>query len=153
MSPEQVSGGTLDGRSDMFSFGVVLYEMLTGRRPFAATTRRDLIEKLIHAPPPPLQGDLPHWLRALITRALQKDPRDRFPSMRELVETLRVAQRLGGRSAAPALWLWPTVAGIVLEAECVSIWKIAAARKLTISYLPSAPLASDKLAVITTHPA
>ena len=59
MSPEQASGSALDARSDMFSFGVVLYEMLAGRRPFTAATSLELLQQVIHAKPAPLTRDLP----------------------------------------------------------------------------------------------
>ena len=100
MSPEQASGNTLDARSDMFSFGVVLYEMLAGRRPFHAATSLELLQQVIHAKPAPLSDDIPEPLRALVTKALEKDPADRYPSMRELVAALRAAQRPSGQGAA-----------------------------------------------------
>jgi eukaryotic-like serine/threonine-protein kinase len=100
MSPEQASGRALDARSDMFSFGVVLYEMLAGRRPFTAATSLELLQRVIHAQPEPLSADLPEPLRTLVMKALEKNPEDRYPSMRELVTALRVAQRPSGQGTA-----------------------------------------------------
>src|ERR1700733_14577594 len=85
MSPEQAAGKMLDARSDMFSFGVVLYEMLAGHRPFTAATNLELLQKVIHGTPAPLSDDIPEPLRLLVTRALEKDPSNRYSSMRELV--------------------------------------------------------------------
>jgi eukaryotic-like serine/threonine-protein kinase len=93
MSPEQASGQRLDARSDMFSFGVVLYEMLAGKRPFRAAGNLELLQQVIHGKPAPLRADIPEPLRAVAMRALAKDPADRYPSMRELVADLRAAQR------------------------------------------------------------
>ncbi len=96
MSPEQASGKTLDARSDMFSFGVVLYEMLAGQRPFRAATSLELLQQVIHAKPAPLRQDLPEALRVLVAKALEKDPADRFQTMHGLVAALRAAQRTSG---------------------------------------------------------
>jgi eukaryotic-like serine/threonine-protein kinase len=116
MSPEQASGKTLDARSDMFSFGVVLYEMLAGHRPFQAATNLELLQQVIHAKPTPLSDDIPEPLRALVTRALEKNPAARYPSMRELVTALRAPQRSGAQgTAAPRkqqLGKWLAAAGV-----------------------------------------
>ena len=92
MSPEQASGQLLDGRSDMFSFGVVLYEMLADRRPFEAATSLELLQKVIHARPAPLSENIPEPLRFLVMKALEKEPSHRYPTMRELAAALRSAQ-------------------------------------------------------------
>jgi serine/threonine protein kinase/Tol biopolymer transport system component len=115
MSPEQASGCTLDSRSDIFSFGVVLYEMLAGRRPFTAATSLELLERVIHAKPEPLPADLPEPLRALVMKALEKNPGDRYPSMRDLVAALRSAQRPSSQNApAPRKYRhkWLAAAGL-----------------------------------------
>src|SRR5580698_6433629 len=65
MSPEQASGQTLDARSDVFSFGVVLYEMLSGQRPFRAATNLELLQQVIHGKAAPLSNDIPEPMRAL----------------------------------------------------------------------------------------
>ena len=89
MSPEQVSGRPLDGRSDIFSFGVVLYEALAGQRPFSGATDLELLQTIVHAPPYPLSDKLPVALRLVVEKALEKDPADRYQSMREIVVDLR----------------------------------------------------------------
>jgi eukaryotic-like serine/threonine-protein kinase len=114
MSPEQASGHQLDARSDIFSFGVVLYEMLAGQRPFTAATNLELLQKVIHSTPAPLKGDIPEPLRALVTKAIEKDPANRYSSMRELVMALRAAQRPSLQGpAAPARRIrkWLAAAG------------------------------------------
>jgi serine/threonine protein kinase/Tol biopolymer transport system component len=89
MSPEQASGQALDARSDIFSFGVVLYEVLTGQRPFTGATDLDLLQAIARRQPPPLPETLPLALRVLIEKALEKNPANRFQSMREMVVDLR----------------------------------------------------------------
>ncbi len=93
MSPEQAVGAQLDARSDIFSFGVVLYEMLSGVRPFQGTTQVDLLHAIVHNEPPPLADDVPPALRALVEKALEKDPTDRYQSMRDVVVDLRRVAR------------------------------------------------------------
>ncbi len=119
MSPEQASGNALDSRSDIFSFGVVLYEMLAGRRPFTAATSLELLQRVIHAKPAPLSADLPEPLRELVMKALQKNPEDRYPSMRELVAALRAVQRpsrqgIGAPPKRGGKWLAAGLAAIAV---------------------------------------
>jgi eukaryotic-like serine/threonine-protein kinase len=89
MSPEQATGKTLDARSDIFSFGAVLYEMLAGTRPFTGATNIDVLHKVIHAKPEPVPASVPTPLRSIVKKALEKEPAERYPSMRELVIDLR----------------------------------------------------------------
>src|SRR5262249_34851819 len=83
MSPEQASGRPLDERSDIFSFGVLLYELLSGSRPFHGSTDLESLRLIVDAAPKPLSGELPVILRLAVEKALEKDPRDRYQSMRE----------------------------------------------------------------------
>jgi serine/threonine protein kinase/Tfp pilus assembly protein PilF len=89
MSPEQATGKTLDSRSDVFSFGVVLYEMLADRQAFPGDTSIDILHNILHAQPQPLSPGLPTALRSLVEKALEKDPADRYQTMREVVVDLR----------------------------------------------------------------
>ena len=101
MSPEQAAGQPLDARSDVFSFGIVLYELLAGRRPFAAANDLELLKAIAHATPAPLPDGVPELLRNAVDKALEKEPADRYQTMQDLVADLRRATRKTG--AQPAL--------------------------------------------------
>jgi len=93
MSPEQIRGdATLDGRSDLFSLGTVLYEMLTGRPPFAGETVTEIMQAVLeHTPPVPsvVDAHVPPELDGVVMRMLAKRPDDRYPSARSLFRELR----------------------------------------------------------------
>src|SRR5262245_16156332 len=93
MSPEQLSGKSVDARSDIFSFGVVLYEMLAGCRPFEGITDLELIQTIAHSTAPPLSDDVPLALRMVVEKALENDPAERYQTMRDLVVDLRRISR------------------------------------------------------------
>ncbi len=83
-SPEQLTGGRVDGRADIYSLGVVVYELLTGRVPFPGTDAMAVVTALLTtAPPSPssLRSDLPAWVDVVLARALAKEPADRYESM------------------------------------------------------------------------
>ncbi|PYX97113.1 MAG: hypothetical protein DMG71_04050 [Acidobacteria bacterium] len=91
MSPEQVQGQKLDARSDIFSLGVVLYQMATGRRPFHAESSAELISSILRDTPPTvteLRSDVPVGLRRVIERCLAKQVDERYLSVRDLREDL-----------------------------------------------------------------
>jgi serine/threonine protein kinase len=89
MSPEQASGRSLDVRSDIFSFGVLLYESLSGRRPFDGASELEILKGVIHAAPEPLNSQVPMALRMVVEKALEKDPAERYQTTRDLVVDLR----------------------------------------------------------------
>jgi len=100
MSPEQIAGGTLDGRSDLFSLGVVFYELLVGSRPFAGTTIVDLSRKIVEAPAPvPSQQDprIPAAFNPVVLHCLEKDPARRYTSAGQLSEALKALLRARGQ--------------------------------------------------------
>jgi serine/threonine protein kinase len=114
MSPEQASGQPLDARSDIFSFGVLLYEALAGERPFTGAFPPDILHAILHRPAKPLPEEVPLPLRMIVEKALEKDPADRFQSMRDLVVDLRRVVRqsteapallMAGRSTRAPRWL------------------------------------------------
>jgi TolB-like protein/Tfp pilus assembly protein PilF/predicted Ser/Thr protein kinase len=89
MSPEQVEGQSVDARSDIFSFGAVLYEILAGRRPFAGNTTSDVIAAILRDDPSPLGG--PPALERVVMRCLAKRPPDRYQTMAEVSRALEDA--------------------------------------------------------------
>jgi serine/threonine protein kinase/HAMP domain-containing protein len=103
MSPEQTIGEKIDGRSDLFSAGVVLYQMLTGQRPFQGESMVSIALKIAKEQPVPLEklrGDLPTPLRRIVERCLAKAPAQRFQSGKELSdELLKVLARLDEEAA------------------------------------------------------
>jgi tRNA A-37 threonylcarbamoyl transferase component Bud32 len=96
MSPEQVQGKPLDPRTDIFSFGCVLYEAITGRRAFQGKTSFETLKRILTDAPEPIVEPLPHvQLQPVIMRCLAKNPDDRYQSMQELSHELRgVLRRL-----------------------------------------------------------
>ena len=94
MSPEQVQGHTLDGRSDQFSLAVICYQMLTGRQPFRADQPAAILYRIVHEEPMPpsrVRPDLPPGLDRVFERALAKDPARRYASCTDLSSALRSA--------------------------------------------------------------
>ncbi len=89
MSPEQALGQAVDARSDVFSFGAVLYELLSGRRAFAGDTPLATLSAVMHETPPPLEA--PAALKRIVIRCLAKQPRDRFVSMVDVGAALEQA--------------------------------------------------------------
>jgi TolB-like protein len=96
MSPEQVRGETLDGRSDIFSFGVVLYEMLSGRQPFASKSAAETISAILNQEPAMLSlyaPDLPHELQRIARKCLEKDRDLRYQQATEICIDLQRLKR------------------------------------------------------------
>jgi serine/threonine protein kinase/tetratricopeptide (TPR) repeat protein len=97
MSPEQISGRTLDHRTDIFSLGVVLYEITTGHLPFSGTCAAELVSAILRDSPAPLadiRPDLPGDLDRIVRRCLEKDPRHRIQTARDLANEFRDLARL-----------------------------------------------------------
>ncbi|MGB8493596.1 MAG: protein kinase [Candidatus Acidiferrum sp.] len=104
MSPEQVKGRPVDGRSDIFSIGVILYEMLTGEKPFPGQSITTVIYKIVNeepVPPRQINPSIHPGLNDIVLRALAKEPEARYQSCRELLEDLRNYRAIGGNERNP----------------------------------------------------
>ena len=116
MSPEQARGSEVDARSDIFSFGVVLYEMLSGEDPFRRPSAVETLTAILRDTPPPLNlptAHTPPELQRVLRKALAKDPPERYQNMKELSSDIRLMRE---RLARPrtALPSWPWLAGAVV---------------------------------------
>src|SRR5262249_55094199 len=109
-APEQAEGKihTIGPATDVWALGVVLYECLTGRPPFRASTRIETLERVRHQPPPPLrrqQPGVPAELETVCLKALEKDPRQRYASAAELANDLERWLQGQAVTARPPGWL------------------------------------------------
>ena len=93
MSPEQVRAEELDGRSDIFSYGVVIYELISGRRPFDAKSSAEIISAILTQDPPPLRGIATNRFARLVRKCLEKEPAKRYQTMEELIVELEQVKR------------------------------------------------------------
>jgi serine/threonine-protein kinase len=106
MSPEQASGDDIDGRSDLYSVGIMLYELLTSAVPFSGRTPTELITQHITARPKPLRerrADLSAEIEAVVLKALEKQPRDRFADARSFANALEPFTRVLATPAVPVV--------------------------------------------------
>ena len=126
MSPEQLEGRPVDARTDLWALGVMLYEMLTGRRAFERQSRASLIAAILEHDPPPLtkiQPLTPPPLERLVRRCLAKCPNDRWDSAHDVADQLR-SIRWSGKAASPigeirnriAKWKWAAIGMLIASA-------------------------------------
>jgi Tol biopolymer transport system component len=117
MSPEQVRGEAADHRSDLFSFGVVLYEMLCGKRAFAGGSSVEVMNAILKEEPPELPASVPSALGRIVRRCLEKEPARRFQSAADLGFALQALSLSPARATPPkkkTLLKWVVVAGAVV---------------------------------------
>jgi serine/threonine-protein kinase len=148
-SPEQIRGDPVDQRSDLFQFGMVLYEMLSGVHPFRKAQPMETMGAILKDDPPPLTRyveDLPDVLHHTIKKMLAKDARERFQSVHEVLTNMnrlrehsgRVRMVAGERARAIPSWMWPALF-IVGTALIV----LGLALGVGVSYLLTSPTADD----------
>jgi eukaryotic-like serine/threonine-protein kinase len=155
MSPEQAEGKKIDARSDIFSFGTVLYEMVTGRRAFLGDSKMSTLAAILHKEPRPvreLKEHVPHDLEKIINRCLRKDPSRRFQAMPDLkvaLQELKEESDSGTVSTAPTprrarrlgmIWIIGLIA--LLCAAGVAIWIQRSGNKAPEAPLTAVPLTS-----------
>lgn len=120
MAPEQIRGGQIDGRCDLYALGVLLYWLLAGHPPFQTSNVNELLRRILNDPLPPLkpkQADVPESLLELVSVLLARDPEQRYQSGSELIDDLRRIDELlaeresawGGRRIVPLRMRWTAV--------------------------------------------
>ncbi len=148
MSPEQARGQKVDHRTDIFSFGIVFYEMLTGEPPFKAPSGPETLSAIINAPTPSLgsavPGDVAPEIERIVNKCLEKDSAERYQGMKDLIVDLRAARRrLESGSVTPVVrssrrkpWLY---IGMGAAAALILAGTILLVRSTTRVETPSPP--------------
>ncbi|MBP1598754.1 MAG: serine/threonine protein kinase [Acidobacteria bacterium] len=152
MSPEQAEGKKVDARSDIFSLGSVLYEMVTGEKAFDGKSRMSTLSAILREEPKPVSSitpAVPAELERLINRCLRKDPAKRFQHMDDVkvaLDELKEESDSGKLAAIPAAglkrslqWLWGVAAAVTLALGALTIWQ-----------LQKAPLPNDLMPIALT---
>lgn len=136
MSPEQITGGNVDGRSDLFSLGVVLFEMLTGTRPFVAQSLTEVTYKIVHEPTPipsRVRPGLPPAFNPIVLKLLEKDPERRYARGNDVARALDALRRVlaGLPGQPPVAVAGPTPAPGGAEAPSASVVATPTATRAT----------------------
>src|SRR6266446_884645 len=154
MSPEQARGAPIDKRTDIWSLGAVLYEMATGHAPFAGETPREVMDAILAGEPPPLSNYMvqaPGELQQIVSKALRKDPDQRYQNAKEMLEALKdLRHKLEftaelERAVAVPLWLrwarWPAALALTLLAGALAVALFYWLRNPSISSIPEKSIA------------
>ena len=150
MAPEYIQTGRPDPRSDLFAVGVILYEALSGDRPFKGDTTATVLYRIVHDTPPPIDAKalvgVSPAVRAILAVALAKDPGDRFQSAEEMAKALRAAMDPTWRGLGTGA---ATVAGAVLPTARIALPPVAAPpRKRTGWWIAAGLLAATGTAAV-----
>jgi Tol biopolymer transport system component len=154
MSPEQVRGEAIDARSDLFSFGSVLYEMLTGRPPFSRETAAETMTAILRSEPdPPLPTDVPPALARIVSRCLEKTRDMRFQSARDLAFGLEVLSDTGIVPAAPGAVVrrphWRTAGGLAIVVASLLVAAVSWLKRNPAAPRDENPLAQARFTSFT----
>jgi hypothetical protein len=125
MSPEQARGDKVDHRTDLFSLGVMLYRLCTGKMPFTGNSTMAVLTSLAVDTPAPvrqLRPELPEPLEAVVAKLLAKDPGARFPSAKDVVEAIRDVERPKASGSTPAVVAVP-VPPMAVGAQTQDVWQ------------------------------
>lgn len=147
MSPEQVQGRALDHRTDLFSLGVILYELATGRRPFRGPSSAELASSILRDTPPlvtEVRADLPGDLARIIRRCLEKDPRHRVQTARDVGNEFRDLARQTSRTVAPAGSTVPSSADRSRVARAPAPGAARDSAAVAVAVLPFSDMSSAK---------
>jgi serine/threonine protein kinase len=154
MSPEQVRGGPVDHRADIFSTGALLYELLAGRPPFSGETAAEMMTATLRTDPPELPAGVPDAIQRIVRRCLEKNPEERFQSARDLAFALRqltgssiaaVPDTVHSRTGRWRVWIGAAAAlalGVVAMGALAIRW--SAARDADIDPLQLTRVTSDR---------
>jgi serine/threonine-protein kinase len=154
LAPEQLEGKDADARSDLFAFGAVLYEMLTGRRAFEGASPAIVIAAILEHDPPPLsslQHSVPPALEWLVKRCLAKDPDERWDSAHDIAAELQWIARTPSVAATSRPSRWPR--RIVIFAAGLGGVALGVALTLPLAHRPAAPAGTVLRAQVTIRPA
>ena len=118
MAPEVLRGDRADARADIWSLGVLMYEMLTGALPFSGRTPFETSSAILNDPPRPMSGKIPLIARLIVEKCLIKDPRARYQSAKEVRQALEVVRRHGG---------WPVIGRLMMSVRRRTLYSTMAA--------------------------